>query len=111
MRSLIPSAIRGRGPIAYSAQFEIGPLSEESIRAIQSRWPQQGMVDHVVTPTIDRFENKRLRMLVRSWTNPSRSMANLVRGTVPWRRDSRPGIRSYRKGTAAAPSAEPEAER
>lgn len=105
---------------AYSTQFEIGPFSEASIGAIQSRWPQQGMVDHVVTPTIgmgwqvgedaidrfvirkleDRFANNWVRMMARSWLNPSRSMANLMRGTVPWHRDSRPGIRSYRRGLA-----------
>ncbi len=117
---------------AYSLQFEIGPWSEASIGAIQSRWPQQGMVDHVVTPTIgmgwqigedvidrfvirkleDRFENNWMRMMARSWLNPSRSMANLMRGTVPWHRDSRPGIRSYRGGMGAAlVSAEQEAER
>ena len=37
---------------AYSTQFEIGPISEASIGTIQSRWPQQGLVDHVVTPVI-----------------------------------------------------------
>lgn len=103
---------------AYSTQFEIGPFSEASIGAIQSRWPQHGMVDHVVTPVIgmgwqvaedaidrffvqkieNRFENVWIRMMTRAWLNPSRSMANLLRGDVPWHRDTRPGIRSYRRG-------------
>ncbi len=116
---------------AYSTQFEIGPFSEASIGAIQSRWPQQGMVDHVVTPTIglgwqvaedaldrflirkleDRFENNWVRMMARSWLNPSRSMANLMRGEVPWHRDARGGIRSYRRGMGVAASTEPDADR
>ena len=36
----------------YSVQFEIGPLSEASLGHIQALYPQQGFVDHVVTPTI-----------------------------------------------------------
>lgn len=103
---------------AYSTQFEIGPISEATIGKIQSRWPQQGMVDHVVTPAIglgwqvsedaiDRFviqkienriENIWVRMMVRGWLNPSRSMANMMRGDSPWHRDTRPGIKSYRRG-------------
>ena len=102
----------------YSTQFEIGPISEASIGTIQSRYPQQGFVDHVATPVIgltwqmaedaldrflirkfeDRFENVWARMMVRSWLNPTRSFANLMRLEVPWHRDSRPGIRGYRKG-------------
>lgn len=34
----------------YSTWFEIGPVSEVSLGNIQSRRPQQGFVDHVVTP-------------------------------------------------------------
>jgi hypothetical protein len=103
---------------AYSTQFEIGPISEATIGTIQSRWPQHGMVDHVVTPVIgmgwqvsedaiDRFviqkienriENIWVRMMVRGWLNPSRSMANMMRGDSPWHRDTRPGIKSYRRG-------------
>src|SRR5574337_1284740 len=37
---------------AYSEQFEIGLVSEASIGAIQKYFPQQGFVDHVITPTI-----------------------------------------------------------
>ncbi len=104
----------------YSTQFEIGPISEASIGTIQSRYPQQGFVDHVATPVIgltwqmaedaldrfvirkfeDRFENFWARMMVRSWLNPTRSFANMMRLEVPWHRDSRPGIRSYSKGIA-----------
>jgi hypothetical protein len=101
---------------AYSTQFEIGPVSEASIGKIQSRYPQQGFVDHVATPTIglawmiaedaldryvirpfeNRCENVWARMMVRGWLNPTRSMANMMRGRVPWWRDSRGGIWSYR---------------
>ena len=37
---------------AYSAQFEIGPVSEASIGYVQAYFPQQGFVDHVITPSI-----------------------------------------------------------
>src|SRR5580765_275405 len=36
----------------YSTQFEIGTVSEASIGAIQATPPQQGFVDHVITPTV-----------------------------------------------------------
>lgn len=101
---------------AYSTQFEIGPASEATIGAVQSRYPQQGFVDHVATPTIgavwmigedilDRYlirrlegrtENVFLRMMARGWLNPTRSFANMMRFKVPWYRDSRPGIWKYR---------------
>ncbi len=97
---------------AYSTMFEIGPFSEASIGKIQSRYPQQGLVDHVVTPVIglgwmigedaldkyviqrfeEKFENAYLRLLVRGFLNPSRSFANVMRLKVPWARDDRPGV-------------------
>jgi len=97
----------------YSTQFELGPFSEAMIGKIQATPPQQGFVDHVITPTVgvggfmvaedilDRYfirwfetrvENPYARMMVRGGLNPSRSMANLLRGKVPWYRDSRGGI-------------------
>ena len=96
----------------YSVQFEIGPVSEASLGNIQSRWPQFGFVDHVVTPTIgtgwaigedaidrvfiQRMEmhvtNPWIRMFLRGGLNPSRSFANVLSGRVPWERDDRPGV-------------------
>lgn len=96
----------------YSTMFEIGPLSEASIGKIQSRYPQQGFVDHVVTPVIglgwmisedaldkyviqrfeERFENPYLRLMLRGVLNPSRSFANAMRLKVPWAREDRPGV-------------------
>jgi hypothetical protein len=104
---------------AYSTQFEIGPLSEASIGQIQARFPQQGFVDHVVTPALglgwmlaedalDKYVIKRIeahtrnnwvRLLVRGGLNPTRSAANALRGEAPWRRDSRPGVLSYDPAT------------
>lgn len=97
---------------AYSVLFEIGPVSEASIGNTQSFFPQQGFVDQVVTPSIGMgwmlaedsidkyfikwFETKTgnpyLKLLVRSWLNPSRSFANIFAGTQPWHRDTRPGL-------------------
>lgn len=105
--------LRGMGfAFVYSAQFEIGPLSEASIGHIQNFYPQVGFVDHVVTPTlgtgwavaedaIDRkliqpfeakFGNSWLRLVARSGLNPARSFANVLGGNLPWHRDDRPGV-------------------
>jgi len=91
---------------AYSEQMEIGPMSEASIGNVQATYPQQGLVDHVVTPAIglgwmiaedalDRYlvrfveqrtQNRLVRVLVRGGANPSRSLANAVSGQWPWAR-------------------------
>ncbi len=96
----------------YSLQFEIGPLSEASLGHIQALYPQQGFVDQVVTPavgmgwtiaedSIDRYvvraveahtANPYIRLLARGALNPSRSMANVMTGELPWHRDDRPGV-------------------
>lgn len=98
-----------------SVQFEIGPVSEASIGHIQSLFPQQGFVDHVVTPFIGtgwsiaedwldrkvirgteaRTSNRLVRGMARVWLNPSRSMANVMGTRVPWYRDSRAGLATY----------------
>ena len=99
----------------YSSQFELGPISEASIGQIQRRYPQQGFVDHIVTPALglgwtlaedwlDKAVIKRVeaatdqrwvRRLVRGGLNPSRSFANILAGRVPWHRDTRPGVLAY----------------
>ena len=73
---------------AFSEQFEIGPLSEASIGHIQRDFPQQGLVDHVVTPSVglawtlaedaldryvvrrieDRTDNRWVRLVARSFS-------------------------------------------
>lgn len=99
---------------AYSTLFEIGPLSEASIGKVQSVYPQQGFVDHVITPVVgtgwmiaedalDKYLIQRIerhvdspvvRLLARGTLNPGRSMANLMRLKAPWTRDDRPGVQS-----------------
>lgn len=99
----------------YSTQFEIGPASEASIGAIQSLFPQQGFVDHVITPSIglawmigedavDRYlieplegytTNRPVRLLVRSILNPTRTFSNFLNGRIPWSRDTRAGVSHY----------------
>jgi hypothetical protein len=100
---------------AFSEQFEIGPISEATIGHIQDRFPQQGFVDHVITPTaglvwmvgedaIDKYiikriedhtQNKWVRMAFRAGLNPARSFANVLDGRAPWNRTSRDGILTY----------------
>ncbi len=101
---------------AFSEQFEIGPLSEASIGHIQRDFPQQGFVDHVVTPSIgfawivgedavdryvirpleDRTTNRWFRIALRTGLNPTRSFANLVDGRAPWDRRTRAGVLEYK---------------
>jgi hypothetical protein len=104
----------------YSVQFEIGPLSEASLGHIQALHPQQGFVDHVVTPvmglgwtivedSLDRYVirnieahtgNPYYRALARG-LNPSRSFANIFEGRFPWNRDDRPSpFRPYPEALA-----------
>lgn len=96
----------------YSAQFEMGLLSEATIGKIQRQWPQQGFVDYVVTPVVGlgwmitedaldkylvnrlerRIENSWLRLLLRSSLNPTQTLANVLSGEVPWYRSNRAGV-------------------
>ncbi|HKD10197.1 MAG TPA: hypothetical protein VKB79_30085 [Bryobacteraceae bacterium] len=97
---------------AYSEMSEIGPLSEATVGATQASFPQQGFVDHIVTPSIglawmlaedsldkyviksleQRMGNPYLKLLLRGGLNPSRSLANVLAGEVPWQRYTRPGV-------------------
>lgn len=97
---------------AYSLQFEIGPVSEASIGGIQRVRTKTGVVDWVITPTVGlgwmigedaldkyviqhfelRTKNHAKRLLLRSLLNPTRSLANMLQGRVPWHRDDRPGV-------------------
>jgi hypothetical protein len=102
----------------YSAEFEIGPISEASIGNVQSKYPAQGFVDWVITPGLgfglvllqdaldryvvekfeDRYQNAVARALLRSFIVPSRTLANTVGFRQPWARDNRAGVRAYRAG-------------
>jgi hypothetical protein len=103
----------------YSTQLELGPISEASIGNVGYHdGSLSGAVDLVVTPlagfgwqigedALDRYvvqkiemhtRNPVVLMLVRSFLNPTRSFANLMRGSVPWNRDTRPGIWGNRAG-------------
>ncbi len=100
---------------AYSTQFELGLISEASlgnigIRPYGNRKHPMAYVDIVVTPIagtgwmvgedlldkhlIQRFEaympNRATFALFRSFLNPTRSFANILRGKKPWHRDNRP---------------------
>ncbi len=101
----------------YSTQFEIGPISEASIgnvgRDRRRDLPNggQGFVDLVITPTLGtawlvgedaldhyviaklerKTSNRFLQMMLRG-LNPCRDFANMLRGKVPWHRDTRGGV-------------------
>ena len=108
---------------AYSTQFELGPVSEASLGKVQNFHPQQGFVDHIVTPSagmlwtvgedaIDRqiiqrletrFENMWARAFLRAGLNPSRSFANALRFKVPWHRDDRGWRSNFRPPKSVDP--------
>ncbi|OYT72293.1 MAG: hypothetical protein CFK52_05590 [Chloracidobacterium sp. CP2_5A] len=99
---------------AYSAQFEIGPLSEASLGNV-GRAPRpdgkspMSYVDLVITPSVGtlwligedaldkhliqrlerRVRNPFWRGMARSFLNPGRSVANAMRFRWPWHRDQR----------------------
>lgn len=97
----------------YSLNFEFGPASEASLGNVGLDRKSSGAVDLVVTPlggmgvmlaedAVDRFliqraerwsSNSVYRLMVRSFLNPNRSFANLMRMKVPWYRDGRGGVR------------------
>lgn len=97
---------------AYSTQYEIGPFSDAAIGNVGLRPGTKGAVDLVITPVLgmawmvtedaldrhlaarleNRIKARWVNALVRTWINPSRSMANVLRGEAPWHRDTRPGL-------------------
>ncbi|MEK6407359.1 MAG: hypothetical protein AABN34_10375 [Acidobacteriota bacterium] len=98
----------------FSTQFELGPISEASLGNVglnqrdNTKHPM-AWIDLIVTPTVgtawlvgedalDRYvvrlveakvSNRVIRLLVRSFLNPSRSMSNVLRLKYPWHRDNR----------------------
>jgi hypothetical protein len=96
--------------VAYSVQFEFGPLSEASIGNVGMRPETSGWVDHVVTPvgalallvaedTLDRYfvkwveqhtGNRVWRASLRMIFNPARALANVASQRAPWDRQDRP---------------------
>jgi hypothetical protein len=98
---------------AYSTQFELGLFSEASLGNIgirpygKSKHPM-AYVDLVVTPVVgtgwlvgedmldrylikwveDKIGNRALRLLIRTFLNPTRSFANILRAQKPWYRDN-----------------------
>lgn len=99
----------------FSTQFELGILGEAGIGNVgmkpreKSRHPM-AFEDLVVTPTVGtawlvgedaldrflvrplerKFSPRVLRLAVRIFFNPTRSMANITRFKYPWHRDDRP---------------------
>ncbi len=105
------SRLRGMGFAAgYSAQFEVGLVSEASIGNVGLRRDTVGWVDHVVTPAggmalmigedvLDRFVLTKLerritspvvRATFRVLLNPARATANVAARQPPWQRLDRP---------------------
>lgn len=105
---------------AFSAQFEIGPISEATIGQIQRYCCEYGFVDHVITPNggmvwlvgedmLDKYvirriedhtQNKGLRIAARVGMNPLQSFANFMSFTYPWHRENRDAPSDYRPSTS-----------
>ena len=106
LRALVWSGI-------YSANYELGPLGDGAIGNVGMQPGTKGAVDLVMTPTVGlgwmiaedaldkllilpierKVKSPTARLLIRSWLNPSRGMANVLRGNWPWYRDTRGGVR------------------
>jgi len=89
---------------AWSTNWELGPMSQSSIGNV-GKYGHQGYVDLVITPTVgtgwllteealDRYvirhletKGRAIKMLARTFINPMRSVANLLRLKEPWYRD------------------------
>jgi hypothetical protein len=99
---------------AYSTQFELGLFSEAAIgnvgmRSYARSKHTMAYVDLVVTPVVgagwlvgedmldrylvwpleDKIGNRVVGLLIRTFLNPTRSFANILRGQRPWYRDNR----------------------
>jgi len=93
---------------AWSTQFEIGPVSQASIGNVGLHG-KQTYIDLVVTPIggfglvviedfVDKYIIRRIerrssgnfyiKIAARTFLNPSRSTANLLRFKTPWHRDT-----------------------
>ena len=88
----------------YSLQFEFGPLSEASIGNVGLHRNTTGWTDHIVTPLgglafivaedmadrhllawlEPRIGSRSLRNIVRVALTPSRALANMAEGRMPW---------------------------
>jgi hypothetical protein len=105
----------------YSAQFELGPMSEAAIGNVGLRAGTMAYVDLVITPVvgvgmivaedvIDRYLIAKVegRMgwvqarILRSILNPNRSVANMIRLEAPWKRDARGLAPRGNRGVAMA---------
>lgn len=104
---------------AFSAQFEVGLISEASIGQIQRYCCQYGFVDHIITPTggivwmvaedaLDRYAVRRIedstnnlgiRIAARLVLNPSQSFANLMNMEYPWYRENRGAPSRYERNS------------
>jgi hypothetical protein len=100
---------------AFSAQFEVGLMSEAAIGQIQRYCCAYGFVDHVITPNIgmvwlvggdildryvgrkieDHTRNATIRAIALAGLNPPLSFANVLGFRYPWHRENRPGVHDY----------------
>lgn len=112
------SRLKGLGfATAYSTFYELSPIGDAAIGNVGLNPATKGAVDLGITPTVgmgwhltedmvDKYfirwvERKTSNMvivsLVRSWLNPTRTVANCLRFKRPWRRDTRGGLRKVQR--------------
>jgi hypothetical protein len=101
----------------YSAFYELSPVGDAAVGNLGVNRDYKGAVDLVITPTVglawhltedvlDRYfitwvEKKSgnifLTSMTRTWLNPTRSFANILRFKAPWRRETRMGVRGMKR--------------
>lgn len=112
------SRLKGTGfSAAFSTFYELGPVGDAAVGNLGMNPDHKGAVDLVITPTVglgwhltedmlDRYfirwvESKTgniwANMMVRAWLNPTRSFANILRFTMPWKRESRLDLKGIRR--------------
>jgi len=101
---------------AVSTVYELSPIGDAAIGNVGLDPATKGAVDLVITPAVglgwnitedivdeyvicwveSRTGNAWINSMVRTWLNPTRSLGNLLRFRVPWKRDSRGNLTQNR---------------
>jgi len=100
----------------FSTVYELSPVGDAAIGNVGLDPSTKGAVDLVITPSVgmgwnvaedmldeyvvrwveEKTGNVVINSIARTWLNPTRSVANLLRFRAPWKRDSRGNLTENR---------------